>query len=134
MDAIRAWAAARVAPDHEARARRITEFARERMTPADCAINEAEHVIARVYGFADWSTLVTHLEALATESDTAAFERAADAIVTGEQDELDRLLAARPALVHARSDREHRSTLLHYVSANGVESYRQNREGDECVT
>ncbi|HEX3251844.1 MAG TPA: ankyrin repeat domain-containing protein [Pyrinomonadaceae bacterium] len=30
-----------------------------------------------------------------------------------------------PRLVQARSTREHRATLLHYVSANGVEGYRQ---------
>jgi len=30
-----------------------------------------------------------------------------------------------PQLVHARSTREHGATLLHYVSANGVEGYRQ---------
>jgi hypothetical protein len=35
------------------------------------------------------------------------------------------LLSRSPDLVHARSTREHHATLLHYVSANGVESYRQ---------
>lgn len=36
-----------------------------------------------------------------------------------------RLLHDHPELVRARSTREHRSTLLHYVSANGVEDFRQ---------
>jgi ankyrin repeat protein len=35
------------------------------------------------------------------------------------------LLKQHPALVRARSTREHRSTLLHYVSANGIEDFRQ---------
>ena len=30
-----------------------------------------------------------------------------------------------PRLVHARSARQHRATLLHYVAANGVEDFRQ---------
>src|SRR6185436_2985106 len=38
---------------------------------------------------------------------------------------LKRLLRDDPKLVHARSTREHAATLLHYVSANGVEGYRQ---------
>ena len=31
----------------------------------------------------------------------------------------------RPELIRQRSSREHRSTLLHYVSANGIEDFRQ---------
>lgn len=31
------------------------------------------------------------------------------------------LIAAEPGLVRARSDREHRATLLHYIAANGLE-------------
>ena len=34
-------------------------------------------------------------------------------------------MRANPNLIHDRSTREHRATLLHYVSANGVETYRQ---------
>src|SRR5215475_1167131 len=48
------------------------------------------------------------------------FEEAADAIVHGDAERLRALLAANPGLVNARSMREHHSTLLHYVSANGV--------------
>jgi ankyrin repeat protein len=53
------------------------------------------------------------------------FERAADAVVAGDLDQLRALLDADPALVHARSPRPHRCTLLHYCGANGVEQYRQ---------
>lgn len=55
----------------------------------------------------------------------ARFEAAADAIVEGDIKKLKRLLRDDPRLVHARSTREHEATLLHYVSANGVEGYRQ---------
>jgi ankyrin repeat protein len=53
------------------------------------------------------------------------FERAADAVVFGEFDTLRELLDAEPFLVHARSPRPHRATLLHYCGANGTEDPRQ---------
>jgi tetratricopeptide (TPR) repeat protein len=59
------------------------------------------------------------------ESDDAIFEAAADAIVDGDLAALDRLLNENPGLAHARSSRSHHATLLHYVSANGVEDVRQ---------
>src|SRR5205085_161745 len=55
----------------------------------------------------------------------SAFEAAVDAIVSGDRATLEKLLGENPVLVRARSTREHRSTLLHYVSANGVEDFRQ---------
>jgi len=55
----------------------------------------------------------------------AQFEKAADAIVSGEMAALRRLLDERPELIRQRSRRDHRSTLLHYVSANGIEDFRQ---------
>jgi ankyrin repeat protein len=53
------------------------------------------------------------------------FERAADAVVYGELETLRELLDEEPALVHARSPRPHRATLLHYCGANGTEDPRQ---------
>ena len=38
---------------------------------------------------------------------------------------LEHLIARNPRLVHARSTRDHRATLLHYVAANGHEGFRQ---------
>lgn len=112
--------------DAPRRARQIADFACERLTPADCALTQAQFVIARAHGFASWPKLVHHLNSLAsTTSDLSAFEHAADAIVVGDLAALERLLTAHPGLVGARSTREHRATLLHYVSANGVENYRQ---------
>jgi hypothetical protein len=58
-------------------------------------------------------------------SATAQLEAAADAVIRGDSKTLKRLLRDDPQLVRARSTREHRATLLHYVSANGVEGYRQ---------
>jgi hypothetical protein len=99
----------------------IATFARERFKEGR-SLEEAQFIVARVYGFAGWPELVRHLEQGGV---IAAFERAVDAIVTGDLDTLDSLLRAHPELITARSTRAHGATLLHYVSANGVENYRQ---------
>jgi ankyrin repeat protein len=91
-----------------------------------CRLADAQSMIARAHGFASWSRFSKHLNGLAQKDSTIArFEAAADAIVTGEIRKLKRLLRDDPRLVHARSTLEHGATLLHYVSANGVEGYRQ---------
>jgi ankyrin repeat protein len=82
-------------------------------------------VIARSHGFASWPKFAEHLEALARSSPVSRFEAAADAVVSGDTAALERLLREDPELIRARSTREHSATLLHYVSANGVEDYRQ---------
>ena len=94
--------------------------------PGPLVLADAQFVIARSHGFLSWPKFVEHLDRLAhAGSEVAAYEAAADAIVSGDEATLRRLIAADPALVRARSAREHRATLLHYVSANGVEAYRQ---------
>lgn len=117
--------------DVEAHAARVDDFARKRLAgegtaSSGCTLADAQFVIARVHGFSDWSTFLQQLEALAVaDSAASAFEDAATAIVSGDRATLERLLRAHPELPRLRSMREHRGTLLHYVSANGVEGYRQ---------
>lgn len=53
------------------------------------------------------------------------FEKAADAVVSGDVGTLRSMLRGAPELVRERSARAHRATLLHYVAANGVEDERQ---------
>jgi ankyrin repeat protein len=84
----------------------------------------AQFVIARAHGFESWTKLSKHLAARAN-SPISTFEQAADAIVTGDLAHLKKLLRAHPALIRARSTRQHQATLLHYIGANGVEGYRQ---------
>jgi len=55
----------------------------------------------------------------------ALFERAADAVAFGALETLQELLDDQPDLVHWRSPRPHRATLLLYCGANGIESPRQ---------
>jgi ankyrin repeat protein len=93
---------------------------------ARCSLTDAQFFIAREHGFASWPKFAKHLESLArANSPTSKFESAVDAIVDGDLATLQKLLNDDPDLVRARSTREHRSTLLHYVSANGVEDFRQ---------
>lgn len=87
---------------------------------------DAQFAIARSHGFESWSKFSKHLDGLSQKSSVVAkFEAAVDGICTGDVKTLKRLLASEPRLIHARSTREHKATLLHYVSANGVEGYRQ---------
>ncbi|PYO74574.1 MAG: hypothetical protein DMD64_03460 [Gemmatimonadetes bacterium] len=93
-----------------------------------CVLADAQFVIARAHGFESWPKFSAHLDVLtrAGGGGGAPFEAAAQAIVDGDEEKLRRLLREQPDLIRARSEREHNATLLHYVSANGVEGYRQN--------
>lgn len=87
---------------------------------------DAQFLIARAHGFASWPKFARHVEELQhVGSPDANFEEAADAIASGDIATLRRLLDESPELIRQRSSRDHRSTLLHYVSANGIEDFRQ---------
>jgi ankyrin repeat protein len=116
----------RWADDLDAIAARVEEFARKQFSAGKCSLALAQFVIARAHGFASWPKFASHLTALQDRTSTiAAFEAAALATVNGDAESLRKLLRAHPRLARARSTREHGATLLHYVSANGVEGYRQ---------
>jgi ankyrin repeat protein len=96
-----------------------------------CTLAAAQFFVARCHGFASWPKFAEHLESLTrANSVVSKFELAVDAIVNGDFAALSKLLSENPELVRARSTREHRSTLLHYISANGVEDFRQKTPGN----
>ena len=114
------------AADIETGAGRVAEFSRKQFSSGKCSLTTAQFIIARAHGFASWPKFASHLESLQDRASTvAAFEAATVAVVSGDTDKLRRLLYRHPRLARARSTREHKATLLHYVSANGVEGYRQ---------
>ncbi len=92
----------------------------------DYSSANAQSIIMREHGFESWREFMDHAEMLKQKDSSAAqFEVAVDAVVLGDVVMLQRLLRQHPGLICARSTRNHRSTLLHYVGANGVEGWRQ---------
>lgn len=109
-------------------AAQVEEFVQRKLMRdgGGCRLADAQFVLARCHGFESWSRFAKFLNALGQKSSAVSrFEAAADAIVEGDLTTLKRLLRDDPALVRARSAREHGAMLIHYVSANGVEGYRQ---------
>jgi hypothetical protein len=97
-----------------------------REAKGNASLADAQHLLAGLHGFESWPRFVKHVGALQRAStEDAKFEAAAEAVVTGDLVRLRELLSSAPALIRARSSRRHRSTLLHYVAANGIEEFRQ---------
>jgi ankyrin repeat protein len=112
--------------DTERVERQWHKFRESKERVARCRLADAQFFVARCHGFASWPKFVKHVETIArSNSPVSNFEAAVDAIVSGDTGTLAKLLHDHPELVRARSTRAHRSTLLHYVSANGVEDFRQ---------
>jgi ankyrin repeat protein len=103
----------------------LEEFARQELS-ATPALTTAQFVLARAHGFESWPKLAKHIAATTrANSPVNHFEQSADAIITGDTATLEKLLREHPALIRAHSTRRHQATLLHYISANGIEGYRQ---------
>jgi hypothetical protein len=109
----------------------ISLFAKKQLQDSNPSLANAQFVIARCHGFESWRKFAKHIENLSRENSSLSdFESAADAIVKGDENHLRDLIRKDPGLVRARSTREHSATLLHYVSANGVENFRQKTPGN----
>lgn len=102
----------------------IEQRVRRQTSRGPVTLATAQFLIAEAHGFASWADLSRHIEGIA-EPESQPFEAAADAIVEGKLSLLQALLTKHPELIRARSARVHRATLLHYLSANGVEDFRQ---------
>ncbi|MBS1566785.1 MAG: ankyrin repeat domain-containing protein, partial [Bacteroidetes bacterium] len=99
---------------------------RRNLRPDTFGQADARFVVARSYGFESWAKLTEFTARLNRQhSEVMQFESAANAIITGDIATLGALLRCNPELIHLRSMRVHQATLLHYISANGVENYRQ---------
>jgi hypothetical protein len=93
---------------------------------AEYAKGDARASIVRGHFFDSWDQFAKFDKLRKNPaSSVSRFERAVDAVVSGDADTLRRLLGDDPDLIRARSMRTHHSTLLHYVGANGVEGWRQ---------
>ncbi|HJP60047.1 MAG TPA: ankyrin repeat domain-containing protein [Gemmatimonadaceae bacterium] len=95
------------------------------VNPDTLDLDDARLVVAHEYGFPAWFNLMKFAEEVAEDGQAAKFERAVEAVIAGDVDTLKQMIRDDPNLVHARSARFHRATLLHYIAANGVEGVRQ---------
>jgi hypothetical protein len=129
-EAARREVPAQIARDAEAIARRWLALLKKNGA-AQPSLADAQFFLAREHGFPSWPKFAEQVRALENaQSPVANFEAAVDAVVAGDERALAALLEKDPTLVKARSLREHRSTLLHYCSANGVEDFRQKTPGN----
>jgi hypothetical protein len=95
------------------------------LTP-DYRHGDVRTIIARNHFFDGWEQFARFdTQSKDASSPVGRFERAVDAVVQGDTASLERAVRSDPELVHARSARTHRSMLLHYIGANGVEGWRQ---------
>jgi hypothetical protein len=95
----------------------VSNWSDERRSTGSLSLEHARSIVARDHGFTSWSSVEGACDPV--------FERAVDAVVLGQVQQLSALLAEHPDLVARRSAYGHRATLLHYVAANGVEIRRQ---------
>ncbi len=104
----------------------LDRFALAEKSGTKLTLTKSQFILARAHGFESWTKFARHIESLSrANTPTSNFEQAVDAIITGDLKKLAALLHKNPKLIHARSTRQHRATLLHYIAANGVEGYRQ---------
>ena len=95
------------------------------LTP-DYKHGDAREIVTREHQFENLTQFAAfRAEMTRGDSSVAQFERAVDAVALGDSTALERSLRENPDLIRARSTRTHHSMLLHYVGANGVESWRQ---------
>jgi len=93
--------------------------------PDKLDLDDARLVVAHEYFLQTWHNLMKFADEMAHDGQAAKFERAVEAVVGGDIETLKAMIRDDPKLVHARSLRFHRATLLHYIAANGVEGVRQ---------
>jgi hypothetical protein len=84
------------------------------------SLDDALEAVSRAHGFAGWRAASSNVE-----KGDPDFEGAVELLLSADLSGLEAALGAAPDLVGRRSHYGHRATLLHYLAANGVETYRQ---------
>jgi hypothetical protein len=84
------------------------------------SLDDAFEAVSRAHGFTGWRAASSSVERGAPD-----FEGVVELLLAADLAGLEAALDAAPDLVRRRSHYGHRATLLHYVAANGVETYRQ---------
>ena len=100
----------------------------------DCIGRSPEAILGMGLGLQDMRLCVAHehgypnWEVATARGDLPLdpeFEMAVDAVVHGRIEALGEMVEGNPGLVHRASNYGHEAMLLHYVAANGVETWRQ---------
>lgn len=99
----------------------LAGLSREEVMNGDLTIGMALQTIASEHGYRDWNSVENHCNV----KFDLQFEDCIDTMLAGDLNGLADRLKTTPALVQQQSQYGHRATLLHYLGANGVESYRQ---------
>jgi hypothetical protein len=86
------------------------------------SLEDALGVISRAHGFASWNEAK---QAGESRRGDPVFEAAVERVLAGDLAGLSEALDDALDLVARCSHYGHRATLLHYLAANGVETYRQ---------
>ena len=84
-------------------------------------LDDMRLVVAREHGFMDWKEVISLGPVLLDEE----FESGVECMLEGDIKNLEILLEKNPKLTHRASKYAHHATLLHYLAANGVETWRQ---------
>lgn len=93
----------------------------EKIMSTPLTLPMARQTIASEHGFSSWQAI----EDLGDTAFDREFENCVDRMLAGDIDALKKDLASCPQLLTQQSQYGHQATLLHYIAANGVESYRQ---------
>ena len=91
------------------------------MLDLSLTLDDMRQVVAREHGFKDWKDVLALGRVMLDET----FESGVECLLEGDIDNLAFLLKKNPKLIHRASKYAHRATLLHYLAANGVETWRQ---------
>ena len=94
---------------------------KEEVMNGELTVAMAQQTMASEHGYKDWATV----QQQGDEVFDLTFENCIDTMLTGDLDKFTSALTTTPALAQQQSQYGHRATLLHYLGANGVESYRQ---------
>jgi len=84
-------------------------------------LEDCKQAIANEYGFPNWLAL----EKLSKDQYNYNFEKAVNLLISGNINDLKKLITEESELLSSRSQYGHQATLLHYAASNGVEFWRQ---------
>ncbi len=81
---------------------------------------DVQLAVARMFGYIDWTDVIERMTDMDIE-----YERTIDLMLSGDVNGFRRKVKIRPELATMHSPLGHRAGLIHYLTANGLETTRQ---------